>query len=97
MTNRHRASLALIPENVTTSGSYPLKKSHEHTGTGTEQRYAMIEELSVQFGVEQCLMGGSSYTIKPLGHARPAQSPARVLLSRVPLGPSPVAPPVPRL
>ena len=31
-----------------------LKKSHEHTGGGTEQRYAMIEELSVQFGVEQC-------------------------------------------
>ena len=23
-------------------------------GRGTEQRYAMIEELSVQFGVEQC-------------------------------------------
>src|ERR1700745_3809838 len=31
-----------------------LKKSHQHTGGGTEQRYAMIEELSVQFGVEQC-------------------------------------------
>src|SRR6201993_2874577 len=31
-----------------------LKKSHEHTGGGTEQRYAMIEELSVQFRIEEC-------------------------------------------
>jgi hypothetical protein len=31
-----------------------LKKSHEHTGRGTAQRYAMIEELSVQFA-HKCL------------------------------------------
>ena len=30
-----------------------------------------------------------SYTFEPLGHARPAQSPARALLARVPLGPLP--------
>src|SRR5258707_15387494 len=30
-----------------------------------------------------------AYTIKPLGHAFPARCPARVLLSRVPLGPLP--------
>jgi hypothetical protein len=34
-------------------------------------------------------MGSLSYTIKPLGHACPAQSPAHVLLSRAPLGPLP--------
>ena len=32
----------------------PGKKSHEHTGGGTGQRYAMIQQLSVQFGVKEC-------------------------------------------
>src|ERR1700751_2593153 len=31
-----------------------LKKSHEHTGGGTVKRYAMIEELAVQFRVREC-------------------------------------------
>src|ERR1700746_3371025 len=31
-----------------------LKKSYEHTGGGTAQRYAMIEELSVQFPAKEC-------------------------------------------
>jgi transposase InsO family protein len=30
-----------------------LKKSYEHTGRGTAQRYAMIQELSVQFPVKE--------------------------------------------
>src|SRR5258708_33042516 len=30
-----------------------------------------------------------AYTVEPLGHAYPAQCPARVLLSHVPLGPLP--------
>jgi len=38
---------------------------------------------------EEAHTGNSSHTIKPLGHAHPAQSPARALLSRVPLGPLP--------
>jgi hypothetical protein len=41
------------------------------------------------WGLTEKLTGSSSYTIKPLGHAQPAQSPARALLSRVPLGPLP--------
>ena len=36
-----------------------------------------------------------SYTFEPLGHAFPARCPARVLLSRVPLGPLSLAPPAP--
>src|SRR5262249_22985714 len=35
------------------------------------------------------LLCSSSYTFKPLGHAFPARCPARVLLSRVSLGPFP--------
>jgi hypothetical protein len=31
-----------------------VKKKAMSNWRGTEQRYAMIEELSVQFGVEQC-------------------------------------------
>ena len=31
-----------------------LKKSYEHTGQGTEHRYAMIKELSVKFGIKEC-------------------------------------------
>jgi hypothetical protein len=35
-------------------GCSPHKKSYEHTGRGTAERYAMIEELSVQFAVKDC-------------------------------------------
>ena len=38
---------------------------------------------------EQSPRAACSYTVEPLGHAYPAQCPARVLLSRVPLGPLP--------
>ena len=31
-----------------------LKKSDEHPGRGTESRYAMIKELSVDFDVKEC-------------------------------------------
>ncbi len=36
--------------------NYPksVKKSYEHTGRGTAERSAMIEELSVQFPVKEC-------------------------------------------
>ncbi len=34
-----------------------LKKSYEHTGGGTDQRSAMIKELSVQFPIKECCVG----------------------------------------
>ena len=40
-------------ENLHHAGTIPGKKSYEHTGRGTAQRYAMIEELSVQFRVKE--------------------------------------------
>src|SRR3954452_22526458 len=40
------------------------------------------------------LLCGFSYTFKPLGHAYPAQGPARALLARVSLGPLPWSPPL---
>src|SRR6266478_2171714 len=45
---------------------------------------------------EQSPRAACSYTVEPLGHAYPAQCPARVLLSRVPLGPLPWLHPTPR-
>jgi hypothetical protein len=32
----------------------PGKKSDEHPGRGTEPRYALIKELSVDFGIKEC-------------------------------------------
>jgi putative transposase len=31
-----------------------LKKSYQHTGRGTQSRYALIEELSMEFGIQDC-------------------------------------------
>src|SRR5215468_2313489 len=47
-------STAAKRDRVSQTPAGNLKKSHEHTGRGTEQRYAMIEELSVQFRIQEC-------------------------------------------
>jgi hypothetical protein len=45
------------------------KKSYEHTGRGTAQRYAMIEELSVQFPIkESCVESGKDSGLCRIQH-----------------------------
>src|ERR1700676_3521409 len=47
-------SAAAEGKRVSEAAARDLKKSYEHTGRGTEPRYAMIEQLSVEFGIKEC-------------------------------------------
>src|ERR1700752_3894656 len=47
-------SRAAKRDRISQAPARDFKKSHEHTGGGTAQRYAMIEELSVQFPAKEC-------------------------------------------
>src|ERR1700738_669998 len=39
---------------VSQAAARALKKSDEHSGRGTESRYAMIRTLSVEYGIKEC-------------------------------------------
>src|SRR5215472_7198368 len=73
-------STAAKRDRVSQTPAGNLKKSHEHTGRGTEQRYAMIEELSVQFRIQECCVAlsvspvaGSRAVCTSRGHGRAAE------------------------
>jgi len=50
---------------------------------------SLLRDFAVYRPIERPPSPRRWYTFKPLGHAFPARCPARVLLSRVPLGPFP--------
>src|ERR1700724_259209 len=39
---------------VSQAAARDLKKSDEHSGLGTESRYAMIRSLSVEYAIQEC-------------------------------------------